>query len=202
MNGRIAIINYGGGNIGSVKNALDSLKIKSIITDDIQEIQNADKIILPGQGRFGDVMKKLRKKGLDKILINEINNGKPYLGICVGLQILFDSGDEDPVINGLGLISGTIPKFSENKKIPQIGWNSIIKMKDSKLLKEINSFDFFYFVHSYYCKTDDKESVLTQTKYGQTFVSAIEKNNMMAVQFHPEKSGESGLKLLKNFGDI
>ena len=130
---RIAIIDYGGGNIGSVKNALDYLGVDSIITDNPDEIINADKMILPGQGRFGDVMNKLNEKNLIKTILEEINNKKPYLGICIGLQILFESGEEDPEIKGLNLIKGTVPKFKIEQKVPQIGWNSITKMKYSKL---------------------------------------------------------------------
>ncbi len=195
----IAIIDYRGGNIGSVKNALDYLNIANAVTDKPDEIRQADKIILPGQGRFGDVMKKLRAKGLDKILIEQIKSGKPYLGVCVGLQILFEKGEEDPGIKGIGVLKGTVPRFMTKMKTPQIGWNSINTVKESKLFKGIPPNSFFYFVHSYYANPENDGVILCKTEYGTEFASAIETGNIFAVQFHPEKSGATGLKLLKNF---
>jgi glutamine amidotransferase len=198
----ISIIDYGGGNTGSVKNALDFLRIESIVTSDPSQINSSDKIILPGQGRFGDVMNKLRQKGLDKVLVSEITNRKPYLGICIGLQILFEYGKEDPGIKGLSLLKGTVPKFRIELKVPQIGWNNVKALKKSKLFAGIKNNSFFYFVHSYYADTADEKIVLSKTGYGIEFISGIEKDNLFAVQFHPEKSGIDGLQLLKNFGDL
>jgi imidazole glycerol-phosphate synthase subunit HisH len=198
---KIAIIDYGSGNVGSVKNALNYLGVQSILTSDKNEIKTADKIILPGQGRFGDVMNKLKQKGLDRILIQEIKNGKPYLGICIGLQILFDKSEEDPGVKGLGIINGEVKKFQTNLKVPQIGWNQVEQKKESILFNEINNKDY-YFVHSYYVELIHKSVILAQTGYGIEFVSAIEINNLFAVQFHPEKSGKIGLQLLKNFCEV
>jgi imidazole glycerol-phosphate synthase subunit HisH len=198
----IALIDYGGGNIGSVKNALDKLKIQSIITNEKEEIVKAEKIILPGQGRFGDVMNKLKGKGLEKVLTEEINKGKPYLGICIGLQILFEKGEEDPEIKGLGLLKGDVPKFNSGQKIPQIGWNNVNILTNSILFKGIPNGTFFYFVHSYYACPENEKTKLCKTTYGIEFASGIENSNVFAVQFHPEKSGVAGLKLLKNFCEM
>jgi glutamine amidotransferase len=192
----IAIIDYGGGNIGSVKNALDFLSIDSIITDRAEEIRKADMIILPGQGRFGDVMKKLRERKIDRIMIDEIKSGKPYLGICIGLQILFEKGEEDPKIKGLGLLKGTVPKFRINLKIPQIGWNNTEQKKESRF--NVNQ-KCYYFVHSYFVKPKEKKIILASSRYVDEFACAIEKDNILAVQFHPEKSGNDGLELLKEW---
>ncbi len=198
----IAIIDYGGGNIGSVKNALDYLNLANVVTDNPEQIRNAKKIILPGQGRFGDVMNKLRSKKLDKLLIEEIKKGKPYLGICIGLQILFEYGEEDLRVKGLSILKGNVPKFAAKLKIPQIGWNNVKIKKESTLFKGIPEDSFFYFVHSYYANPFGTEDILSTTEYGIEFTSGIENKNLFAIQFHPEKSGENGLKLLKNFGDL
>ena len=170
----IAIIDYGSGNIGSVKNALDYLRIKNKVTDDPGEIMNADKLILPGQGRFGDVMTKLGEEKLDKVMIEEIKKGKLYLGICIGLQILFENSEEDLGVKGLGLIKGKIKRFPNNVKIPQIGWNNVEQKKESLLLNGIDN-GYFYFVHSYYVVPEDNNVVLTTTNYGTKFVSGIQK---------------------------
>lgn len=197
----IAIIDYGAGNIGSVKNALDYLGINNMITNNIEEIKKVDKIILPGQGRFGDVMNKLRERKLDKVLISEIQNGKPYFGICIGLQILFEKSEEDPNIKGLGIIKGTVKRFQTKLKIPQIGWNKIKQRKESLLFQDLID-DYYYFVHSYYVVPNQREVILATTNYDNEFVSAIQKNNIYATQFHPEKSAKIGLKLLKKFGEL
>ena len=198
---KIAIIDYGSGNVGSVKNALNYLGVQSILTSDKNEIKTADKIILPGQGRFGDVMNKLKQKGLDKILVQELKKGKPYLGICIGLQILFDKSEENPGVKGLGIIKGDVKKFKINQKVPQIGWNQAEQNKESVLFNKLNKKNY-YFVHSYYVEPIDKSVTLAQTGYGIEFVSAIEINNLFAVQFHPEKSGKIGLQLLKIFCEV
>jgi glutamine amidotransferase len=192
----ISIIDYGGGNVGSVRNALDFINAEYSVTDDIKEIRKASKIILPGQGRFGDVMTRLREKKLDIALKREIFSGKPYLGICIGLQILFECGEEDKDAEGLGILKGTVPKFGIDLKVPQIGWNKIIQKKESLFL---DSNGFFYFVHSYFVKPKENHIILAQSDYGTDFTCAIEKDNILAVQFHPEKSGEAGLNLLRKW---
>tara|TARA_Y100000310_G_scaffold322129_1_gene380755 strand:- start:244 stop:840 length:597 start_codon:yes stop_codon:yes gene_type:complete len=193
----IAIIDYGAGNLKSVKNALDFLKVDSKITNKPEDIESADKIIFPGVGSFGDMMTSLEKNKLNKAIKNVINK-KPYLGICLGLQALFEKSEENKGIEGLNILKGDVKKFTK-LKIPQIGWNSIKIQKDSKLLKGIKNNSYFYFVHSYYVQPADNSIILTKTNYGIDFTSGIESDNIFAVQFHPERSGELGLKVLKNF---
>lgn len=198
----IAIIDYGAGNIQSVKNALDYLKVKNKITDKAKDILEADKVIFPGVGAFGDVMKALDKKGLTDSVKKAIKE-KHYLGICLGLQVLFEASEESPGVKGLGIFKGDVKKFkSKTLKIPQIGWNSIKINKKNKILANIKDNSYFYFVHSYFVDPGDKEIILTKTDYGGEFVSGIAKDNVIGIQFHPERSGEVGLQLLKNFVDI
>jgi len=188
----IAIIDYGAGNVSSVKNALDFLNVKSIITSEKHEIEAADKLILPGVGSFGPTIRGMRKNKLDEVIKNQIVNGKPYLGICIGFQILFDSSEEDPNEKGLGILKGKVVKF-KNGKVPQIGWNKIIPK---------NNFfteDYFYFVNSYYVIPNNNELIAATTDYHVNFASAIKKDNITAVQFHLEKSGKAGLKLLERW---
>jgi imidazole glycerol phosphate synthase glutamine amidotransferase subunit len=195
----IAIIDYGAGNIQSVKNALDYLKVKNKITDNVEDILKADKVIFPGVGAFGDVMNALDEKGLTKPIRTAIQK-KPYLGICLGLQVLFEESEESPDIKGLGIFKGKVKKFkSKTLKIPQIGWNSIKINKKNPILNKVNDNSYFYFVHSYYVDPKDKDIILTKTDYGEEFVSGIVKDNIIGIQFHPERSGEVGLQLLKNF---
>ena len=198
----IAIIDYGMGNLGSVKNALDSLNIESVITRDINVIKNADKLILPGVGAFKKAMDNLNSLGLDKVIIDEVKSGKPILGICLGMQLLFTTSEEYGLTNGLNILEGNIIHFKENGlKIPHMGWNNLNIPSDSKLFKGLNN-PYVYFVHSYHLVTDNKEYLLTKTTYGYEFSCAVEYKNIFATQFHPEKSGDVGLKILKNFGDL
>lgn len=197
----IAIIDYGAGNLQSVKNALDYLKADSRITNKAEDIEKADKVIFPGVGSFGDVIKSLKNKSLLNPIKKSIKK-KPYLGICLGLQVLFEKSEENPNVKGLGIFKGKVKKFTK-LKTPQIGWNSInIINKKSLVLKGIKNNSFFYFVHSYYVVPEDKSIILTETDYGVNFVSAIKKDNIFAVQFHPERSGDVGLRILKNFTEL
>ena len=201
----IAIIDYGIGNLGSVKNAFDSLGIESKITSDKNEILSADKVILPGVGAFGDAINTFRAKGFDVVIDEIIKKNTPLLGICVGMQILFDGSYEYGYHKGLGVFEGDFVKFDTNKdnvhyKIPHMGWNDIKVLKDNKLIKDLKD-NYVYFVHSYYMK--DSKDALCYTEYaGQRFVSAVCRGNIYATQFHPEKSGEVGLNILKNFGSL
>ncbi|MFT4304633.1 MAG: imidazole glycerol phosphate synthase subunit HisH [Candidatus Woesearchaeota archaeon] len=188
----ISIIDYGSGNIGSVKRAFEANGELVKIVKTKKEILKAKKIVLPGVGSFGFIMKKLREKNLEKPLKEKIKEGTPYLGICLGLQILFEESEESPGIKGLCIFKGKVKKFKKGK-IPQIGWNEIIPK--NKILEK----DFFYFVNSYYIKPKDEKNVASTTNYFQNFVSAIKYKNITAVQFHPEKSGKTGLKLLKRW---
>lgn len=194
----IAIIDYGAGNLHSVKNALDHIGAESKITGNAQEILSADAVILPGVGAFGDCMASLEKNKLTETVKKAALSGKPFLGICLGLQLLFEESEESPGIKGLGIFKGKIVKIpdGENLKIPHMGWNNITLKKESKIL---SGSPFVYFVHSYYLETDNKSIVSATTEYGKTLDIAVEHNNIFAVQFHPEKSGDAGMEILKKF---
>lgn len=196
-----AIIDYGAGNLMSVKKALDYIGAKSIITSDPAEISAADSVILPGVGAFGDAMDSMRKRGLDGAVKFAAMSGKPFLGICLGLQLLFAQSDETPGAKGLALLNGKITEIPKTNglKVPHIGWNSIEISKSSRLFKGIPSGSYFYFVHSYYLNGANKSDVAATTQYGVKIECAVERGNLFATQFHPEKSGAAGLQVLKNF---
>lgn len=199
-----AIIDYGAGNLHSVKNALDFLGAKSIVTGEKDEILKADKVILPGVGSFGDAMKRLDETGLSDTVREIAKNGTPLLGVCLGLQLMFEESEESPGVKGLGLFKGRAVKIPENGalKIPHMGWNSITLAKDSKILKNIGGEPYVYFVHSYYVQAEDKSVISAYTEYGQRLDIAAESGNVFATQFHPEKSGDTGMKILKNFIEL
>lgn len=200
----IAIIDYGAGNLQSVKKALDFIGAESVITDDPKVIMSADKILLPGVGSFGDTMDSMEKNGLVETVKECAQSGKPFLGICLGLQLLFEESEESPGVKGLGIFKGKIRKFSPDMglKIPHIGWNSLsIKQKDG-IFKDIPENSYVYFVHSYYLLAEDENDIATVTNYGIDFHSAVGKNNIFATQFHPEKSGDVGLQILRNFASM
>lgn len=196
----IAIIDYGAGNLHSVKNALDFLGAQSVITGNADEILKADKVILPGVGSFGDALFSLRKNGLDKVVKEVVKNKTPLLGICLGLQMMFEESEESPGVEGLGIFKGKIVKIPHTGlKIPHMGWNNITLTKDSALLGQKNNSPYVYFVHSYYLTTPQQDIVSAYTEYGKTLAIAVEKDNVFATQFHPEKSGDAGMEILKNF---
>jgi glutamine amidotransferase len=207
----IAIIDYDAGNIKSVEKALQYLGQDVIITSDKEEIMSADRVILPGVGAFGDAMEKLRSRGLVDIISEYVSTGKPFMGICLGLQLLFEGSDESPGIKGLGLLKGYIHRIPneyettngiEKQTVPQIGWNNININPSSRLLKNLGENPYVYFVHSYYLKADNREDVAATTDYGIALDVAVEHDNIMATQFHPEKSSDVGLSILKNFISI
>ena len=199
----IAIIDYGAGNLHSVANALTNIGAEYVITSGKSEILSADKIILPGVGAFADAMNGLKSMGLDKIIKEAVSLNKPILGICLGLQLLFEESEEGEGVQGLGVLKGKIVKIPDHGlKIPHIGWNNIILTKESKLLKDLGNEPYVYFVHSYYLKASDEDVVSAYTEYGERLDIAIEKGNIYATQFHPEKSGDTGIKILKNFVEI
>lgn len=196
----IAIIDYGAGNLHSVKNALDFLGAESKITGSASEILSADKVILPGVGAFGSAMNALTASGLNEVIFEVADKGTPLLGICLGLQLMFEKSEEAPDVKGLGLFKGTIVKIPDRSlKIPHMGWNNIEVVKDSRILHNIGKNPFVYFVHSYYLNASDESVVSAYTNYGERLGIAVEKDNVFATQFHPEKSGETGMKILKNF---
>ena len=200
----IAVIDYDAGNIKSVEKALQFLGEEVEVTRDTKVLLSADKVILPGVGAFGDAMKKLNDYGLTEVIKNVISKGTPFLGICLGLQLLFDSSEEAPGVKGLGILPGKIVRFDSDAglKIPQIGWNSICQPRKGKLFKGIEDGEFVYFVHSYYLIADDLQDVVATTEYGATVHASVERDNVFACQFHPEKSSDVGLKILKNFVDL
>lgn len=198
----IAIIDYGVGNLKSIYNSLQRLSIDSVVTKDEDVINNADKIILPGVGAFNDAMESLRKSGLIKCIKENVENGKPILGICLGMQILYEKGYEDGEFQGLGILKGSVVKLKDGVKIPHMGWNSIEKGADHKIANGIQSGEYVYYVHSYYVDTKNMDEVVFYSDYGVLVPGLVAKGNVIGMQFHPEKSGDTGLKLLKNFGGM
>lgn len=201
----IAIIDYGAGNIQSVYKALKFIGADCKVTSDKDEILNADGAILPGVGSFGDAMDTMTKRGIKDTIIEYTKSGKPFLGICLGLQLLFPESEETPGVKGLDIFKGTITKIpNQNRtlKIPHMGWNNISIKQKNGIFKGIEGKPYVYFVHSFYLKAQDKDIVAATTQYGVEIDVAVQKGNIIATQFHPEKSGEVGLKMLKNFVEM
>lgn len=198
----IAIADYGVGNLFSLKSSFAAIGAKATVTSDRAEIEKADRIILPGVGAFGDASKKLFESGLGDVLINEAQKGKPIMGICLGMQLLFDKSYEYGEYKGLGLIHGNIKPILDvipnNLKIPHIGWNELSFKKESPINKYINDGDFVYFVHSFYAADCDEYTVAT-AEYGAPLTATVQNKNVFGCQFHPEKSGETGLNILRAF---
>ena len=201
----IAIIDYGVGNLFSLTSSFKYVGADIIVTSDPEEIKKADKIILPGVGAFGDAIKKLKDTGLDKIVIEEAKNGKPLMGICLGMQLLFEKSYEYGEHNGLGLLKGSVVPMEnyidKSLKIPHIGWNALSVKKENPLFKYLKNGDHVYFVHAYFAK-DCEESLLATTEYGKELTAAVAYKNVYGCQFHPEKSGDIGLKILKAFCEM
>lgn len=197
----IAIIDYDAGNIKSVEKALQYLGEETCVTRDPEEILAAEKVILPGVGAFGDAMQKLHQYGLVEVIKEVVNRRKPLLGICLGLQLLFESSEESPGVEGLGILKGKIVRFPEDAgvKIPHVGWNSLQYPNSGKLFVNVPENAFVYFVHSYYLKAEDPQIVTASAWYGTPIHASVEKDQVFACQFHPEKSSETGLQILKNF---
>lgn len=200
----IAIIDYDAGNLKSVEKALLYLGEEVVVSREKDVILSADKVILPGVGSFGVSMNKIREYKLDETIYEVVDQNIPFLGICLGLQLLFESSEESPGVNGLGLLEGKIIRIpsKEGLKIPHIGWNSLEFPYKGKLFKGILDNAYVYFVHSYYLKADNQDIVTAVTQYGTEIHASVEKGNIFGCQFHPEKSSEIGLKILKNFAGL
>ena len=201
----IAVVDYGVGNLFSLKSSLAAIGAEAVVTADEETIARADKVILPGVGAFADAVEKLRAAGLDRVLKREAEGGKPLLGICLGMQMLFDKSFEYGEHEGLGLISGQVRPIAEvipaAYKIPHIGWNALRFRKQSPLFRYIDEGDFVYFVHSYYAADCDADTIAV-AEYGGELTAAVQRKNVLGCQFHPEKSGRVGLKILRAFAEM
>ncbi len=196
----IAIIDYGMGNLRSVQKAIEHLGYNCIVTSKSSEIDSSSHIILPGVGAFSDAMKNLRERGLIDVILSDCNKGKPLLGICLGMQVLFEESEEFGIHKGLGILKGRVLRFNLNLKVPHMGWNTVRLKSEDPLIKRDGQ--FFYFVHSYYVLPSENSIIRGTTDYGINFASYINCGNIFATQFHPEKSERQGLGLLKNFCEL
>lgn len=195
-NNLFTVLDYGGGNLRSITNILERLGCEYNLTDDKKAIEKADRIILPGQGHFGQFMERLNSKKLTEVLVQKINSGTPFLGICLGIQVLFEQSEEAPGIKGLGIFPGRVERFRQGK-VPQIGWNKLKTTDNNSILK----YEYVYFVNSYYAVPEDKSIISAYSDYYIEFTAAIESKNVFAFQFHPEKSGEAGCAFFKSWLD-
>jgi glutamine amidotransferase len=206
----IAVIDYGMGNLRSVQKALEKTGGKAMLTDDPEMVARAEKIVFPGVGAFGDAMKELERRGLDRAIKGAIASGKQFLGLCLGMQLLFEKSEEAPGAKGLCVLEGSVKRFrfkGRALKVPHMGWNRIAKQMARKalgggMLRGVPDGSYMYFVHSYFVEPKEKDLVLTTTDYGRRFVSGICKDNIVGLQFHPEKSQGLGLRILKNFVEM
>ena len=199
--GYTAIVDYGVGNLKSIVNAMDYLGLSSKITGQAGELEKADALILPGVGAFPDAADKLRASGLDRVVIAQAER-KPVLGICLGMQLLFDRGEEVRPCEGVGLVSGSVEKIATDQKLPHIGWNSLTFPNPSPLFRGVEPGSYVYFVHTFCALPADPADVLALTDYGVPVTAAVGRGNVYGCQFHPEKSGEVGLQILRNFGEL
>jgi imidazole glycerol-phosphate synthase subunit HisH len=198
----IAIVDYGMGNLRSVEKGFLKVGVDAKVVTDSKAVDNADAVVLPGVGAFRNCMKNLEERSLTEPILRSIQKGKPYLGICLGLQVLFTESEEFGIHKGFDILKGKVVRFQINLKVPHMGWNNAKIQRRPPIFDGIQDEAFFYFVHSYYVVPDDNNIVATTTDYGITFASMVWKENIFATQFHPEKSQETGLKILKNFGDF
>lgn len=198
----ISIIDYGMGNLRSVQKALESIGEEAIITSDKEQISKSEGIILPGVGAFPDAMENLKRSGLDEALKDVVNKNKPVLGICLGMQLLFSEGDEVRICDGLGFLQGKVKKLYGDVKIPHMGWNSLKIEKNCPILDGIDKDSYVYFVHSFYAEMENKENLNATSNYGIDVPAIVSDKNLFGVQFHPEKSGDVGIQMLKNFAKL
>lgn len=198
----IAIIDYGVGNLRSVEKAFAATDCKAIVSSDEKDLRAAEKLVLPGVGAFGACMKALSERGFDRLVRERVDEGAALLGVCVGMQLLFEESDEFGATAGLGLLRGRVRRFNDELVVPHVGWNRIDQIREHPLFAGIADQSFFYFVHSYYCEPVDDRVVAGETEYGVAYASVIAQANICGVQFHPEKSQEAGLRLLQNFARL
>lgn len=198
----IAIIDYGMGNLRSVQKGFEHAGYPAQIVTDPEQVREAKGVVLPGVGAFKDAMDNLRSSGLVEVIRQVTAAGKPFLGICLGMQLLFETSEEWGINEGLGLIKGSVKKFPTGLKIPHIGWNQVQVVHPSPIVKGIGNGDMFYFVHSYYVDPGADNVITTTTEYGMKFTSIVSQDNIFGIQFHPEKSSALGLQILKNFGEL
>ena len=196
---QIAIIDYGVGNLRSVEKAFAATGRDAVVTSDVALLQTAERLVLPGVGAFGACMEALAERGFDDLVRERVKTGVPLLGVCVGMQMLFEQSEEFGHTAGLGLLKGVVRRFSSDLVVPQVGWNQIHNLQGHPLFDDVPDQSFFYFVHSFYCEPADKNAVMGETDYGVTYASVVAQGNVCGVQFHPEKSQAVGLRLLKNF---
>jgi glutamine amidotransferase len=198
----IAIVDYGMGNLKSVQKALTFLNIGSFISNDEDDIKNSNAIIIPGVGAFPDAMENMKRSGLDILIKAEAKAGKPLLGICLGMQLLFEESNEIQTTSGFGFLKGKITEIKKNVKVPHMGWNTLKFKEASPLLKGVVENSYAYFVHSYFAELDDEKILNAYTEYGANIPAIVSKDNIFGIQFHPEKSGKIGMKILENFGEM
>ncbi len=196
---QVAIIDYGVGNLRSVEKAFAATGCEAIVTGDEAQLRNAQRLVLPGVGAFGACMKALTERGFDRLVREKAEAGTPLLGVCVGMQLLFDESDEFGATAGLGLLRGRVRRFETDLVVPHVGWNRIHQKRPHALFAEIADGSFCYFVHSFYCEPADETAITGETDYGRRYASVVAAGNICGVQFHPEKSQDVGLQMLKNF---
>ena len=198
----IAIVDYGMGNLRSVEKGFLKVGVDARVVREPQAVDDADAVVLPGVGAFRDCIRNLAQTSMTESIMRSIRKGKPYLGICLGLQVLFSESEEFGIYKGLDVFKGKVVRFQIDLKVPHMGWNNVKILRRPPIFDGIQDESFFYFVHSYYVVPDDTAAISTTTDYGITFTSMVWKDNIFATQFHPEKSQETGLRILKNFGDF
>ena len=198
---KIAIVDYGVGNLRSVEKAFAATGCQAIVSNDQTELRAAERLVLPGVGAFGACMKALQERGFDRLVYERAREGTPLLGVCVGMQLLFEESEEFGSTRGLGLLKGRVRRFANNLVVPQVGWNRIQQKGPHALFQGVADRSFCYFVHSFYCDPSDAAIVVGETEYGRRYASVVAKENICGVQFHPEKSQHIGLTMLRNFGN-
>lgn len=199
---KLGIVDYGVGNIFSLKKAFEHIGVDTVVTKDAEVLDGCSGIVLPGVGAFCDAAANIEADGLDSVIRGQAAKGKPVLGICLGMQLLFNYSMEGGMIKGLGLISGWVERLPENVKVPHMGWNTLTLRGKCRLLEGISDGEYVYYVHSYYAKVENSREICAVSRYGADIAAVVQRENVMGMQFHPEKSGETGLKILNNFKEM